>query len=166
MNSTLVLHTGNASFFAVLLTNFSTTWGIYGKSSAQPHTIVKQICFPNGNVLLLSLFFLSTNWMHNVVWGYAEILPYLHTQNMHRAEELFCSSRKSRSCDLDTTGFWIFINHVTSKATVHSTGIISSPIGEPQSGHGNDESAKLLAWKETKTMKLNGGMSVQRNYFS
>ena len=25
--------------------------------------------------------------MHNVVWGYAEILPYLHTQNMHRAEE-------------------------------------------------------------------------------
>ena len=23
----------------------------FGKISAQPHTIVKQICFPNGNVL-------------------------------------------------------------------------------------------------------------------
>ena len=46
-----------------------------GKISAQPHTIVKQICFPNGNVLFLSLFSLSKNWMHNVVWGCAEILP-------------------------------------------------------------------------------------------
>ena len=46
-----------------------------GKISSQPHTIVKQICFPNGNVLFLSLFSLSKNWMHNVVWGYAEILP-------------------------------------------------------------------------------------------
>ena len=27
-----------------------------GKVSAQPRTIVKQICFPNGNVLFLSLF--------------------------------------------------------------------------------------------------------------
>ena len=25
--------------------------GLNGKISAQPHTIVKQICFPNGNVL-------------------------------------------------------------------------------------------------------------------
>ena len=49
----------------------------YGKISAQPHTIVKQICFPNGNVLFLSLFSLSKNWMHNVVWGCAEILPIL-----------------------------------------------------------------------------------------
>ena len=46
-----------------------------GKISAQPHTIVKQICFPNGNVLFLSLFSLSKNWMHNVVWGCVEILP-------------------------------------------------------------------------------------------
>ena len=46
-----------------------------GKISAQPHTIVKQICFPNGDVLFLSLFSLSKNWMHNVVWGCAEILP-------------------------------------------------------------------------------------------
>ena len=38
-----------------------------GKISAQPHTIVKQICFPNGNVLFLSLFSLSKNRMHNVV---------------------------------------------------------------------------------------------------
>ena len=45
-----------------------------GKISAQPHTIVKQICFLNGNVLFLSLFSLSKNWMHNVVWGCAEIL--------------------------------------------------------------------------------------------
>ena len=49
----------------------------FGKISSQPHTIVKQICFPNGNVLFLSLFSLSKNWMHNVVWGYAEILPLL-----------------------------------------------------------------------------------------
>ena len=46
-----------------------------GKISAQPHTIVKQICLPNGNLLFLSLFSLSKNWMHNVVWGCAEILP-------------------------------------------------------------------------------------------
>ena len=52
------------------------TWVHYtGKVSAQPHTIVKQICFPNGNVLFLSLFSLFKNWMHNVVWGCAEILP-------------------------------------------------------------------------------------------
>ena len=30
---------------------------------------------PNGNLLLLLLFSLSKNWMHNVVWGCAEILP-------------------------------------------------------------------------------------------
>ena len=33
----------------------------FGKVSAQPHTIVKQICFPNGNVLFLSLFSLFKN---------------------------------------------------------------------------------------------------------
>ena len=49
--------------------------GVSGKISAQLHTIVKQICFPNGNVLFLSLFSLTKNWMHNVVWGCAEILP-------------------------------------------------------------------------------------------
>ena len=46
-----------------------------GKVSVQPHTIVKQICFPNGNVLFLSLFPLFKNWMHNVGWGCAGILP-------------------------------------------------------------------------------------------
>ena len=45
---------------------------------AQSHTIVKQICFPNGNVLFLLLFSLSKNWMNNVVWGCAEILPYTY----------------------------------------------------------------------------------------
>ena len=29
----------------------STSLTHFGKISAQPHTIVKQICFPNGNVL-------------------------------------------------------------------------------------------------------------------
>ena len=53
---------------------------IGGKISSQPHTIVKQICFPNGNVLFLSLFSLSKNWMHNVVWGCAEILPNRETK--------------------------------------------------------------------------------------
>ena len=38
------------------------------KIPIQPHTFVKQICFPNGNVLFMSLFSLSENWMHNVVW--------------------------------------------------------------------------------------------------
>ena len=47
-----------------------------GNISAQPHTIVKQIFFPKGNVLFLSSFSLSKNWMHNVVWDCAEILPY------------------------------------------------------------------------------------------
>ena len=34
---------------------------LQGKISAQFHTIVKNICFPNGNVLFLSLFSLSKN---------------------------------------------------------------------------------------------------------
>ena len=42
---------------------------------AASNTIVKQICFPYGNVLFLSLFSLSKNWMHYVGWGCAEILP-------------------------------------------------------------------------------------------
>ena len=46
-----------------------------GKISAQPHTIVKQIWLPSGNVLFLLLFSLSKNWMHNVGWGCAEIVP-------------------------------------------------------------------------------------------
>ena len=44
----------------------------WDKISAKPHTIVKQICFSNGNVLFLSLFSLSKNWMHNVVYGAVE----------------------------------------------------------------------------------------------
>ena len=48
---------------------------IMGKIYAKPHTIVKQICFPNGNALSLSLFSLLKNWKHDEVWGSAEILP-------------------------------------------------------------------------------------------
>ena len=33
----------------------------WGKISAQSHPIVKQICFPNGNLLFLSLFSISKN---------------------------------------------------------------------------------------------------------
>ena len=33
----------------------------FGTVSAQPHTIVKQICFPNGNLLFISLFSLVKN---------------------------------------------------------------------------------------------------------
>ena len=46
-----------------------------GKVSAQPHTIVQQICFSNGNALFLSFFSLFKKWMHNIVWDCAEILP-------------------------------------------------------------------------------------------
>ena len=49
--------------------------GKLGKISAQLHTIVKQICSPTGKILFLSLFSLSKNWMHNLVWDCAEILP-------------------------------------------------------------------------------------------
>ena len=63
-------------WFEITTQSYNTTHN--GKISAQPHTIVKQICFPNGNLLFLSLFSLSKNWMHNVVWGCAEILPTLH----------------------------------------------------------------------------------------
>ena len=40
-----------------------------GKISAQPHTIVKQICFPNGHVLFLLLFSLSKSCIHNEAWA-------------------------------------------------------------------------------------------------
>ena len=53
-----------------------------GKVSAQPYIIVKQICFPNGNVLFLLLFSLFKNWMHNVGCGCAEILPNYDTENL------------------------------------------------------------------------------------
>ena len=42
-----------------------------GIISAQPHAIVKQIRFPKGKVLFLSLFSLSKNCMHGVVLGCA-----------------------------------------------------------------------------------------------
>ena len=54
----------------------------FGKISAQPPTIVKQICFPNGNALFLTLFSLSKNWIHNLGWGCAEILPMKTTTRL------------------------------------------------------------------------------------
>ena len=47
--------------FRLKTTQFTYNGIYYGKISAQPHTIVKQICFPNGNVLFLSLLSLSKN---------------------------------------------------------------------------------------------------------
>ena len=58
----------------VLHTSLLRKESCFGKISAQPHTIVKQICFPNGNVLFLSLFSLFKNWMYYVIWGCVEIL--------------------------------------------------------------------------------------------
>ena len=66
----------------------------WSKISAQPHTIVKQIWFPNGNALFLSLFSLSKNWMYDVVWGYAEILPY--SLSFTEPEVINCLSIVSR----------------------------------------------------------------------
>ena len=68
----------------------------FGKISAQPHTIVKQICFPNGNVLFFSLFPPSKNWMHNVVWGYAEILPFFITPAHFVQNQLFHEFSRKR----------------------------------------------------------------------
>ena len=42
------------SALLLFITGFDTV-------SAQPHTIVKQICFPNGNLLFISLFSLVKN---------------------------------------------------------------------------------------------------------
>ena len=50
-----------------------------GKISSQPHTIVKNSVFPMAMYFFLSLFSQSKNWMHNVVWCCAEILPWKPT---------------------------------------------------------------------------------------
>ena len=47
-----------SNFKRLILSLSQTRSGIL---TAQPHTIVKQICFPDGNVLFLSLFSLSKN---------------------------------------------------------------------------------------------------------
>ena len=47
----------------IVVMSLNSSWAIFGKISAQPHTIVKQICFPEDNVLFLSLFSLSKNWL-------------------------------------------------------------------------------------------------------
>ena len=49
------------AIYLCLLAHLAKFGPIRGKISAQAHTIVKQICFPNGNVLFLSLLSLSKN---------------------------------------------------------------------------------------------------------
>ena len=48
-------------FVYILASDLGLLENKLGKVSAEPHTIVKQICFPNGNVLFLSLFSLFKN---------------------------------------------------------------------------------------------------------
>ena len=81
-----------------------------GEVSVQPHTIVKQICLPNGNVLFLSLFSLFKNWLHNVVWGCAEILPcdWLGTKTAFRQitpSEISLLRAKFTSISIETSAY-------------------------------------------------------------
>ena len=62
------------------------TRSVGGKVLAQLHTTVRQICFPDGMYFFLSLFSLLKNWMHNVVWGRAEILLWV-AANKEPAQE-------------------------------------------------------------------------------
>ena len=67
LNRVYIIQIPSASpFFMGIWAIWRYTDKLVGKISAQPHTIVKQTCFPYGNVLFLSLFSLSKNWMHNV----------------------------------------------------------------------------------------------------
>ena len=62
-----------------------------GIISAQPHAIVKQIRFPKGKVLFLSLFSLSKNCMHGVTLGFADIFstsPQLRLLHLHPTTKL------------------------------------------------------------------------------
>lgn len=63
-----------------------------GKISAQLHTIVKQICFPNGHVLFLLLFSLSKNYMHNEAWANVKIVCINFNCQHTRAEILTMDS--------------------------------------------------------------------------
>ena len=63
------------AIYICLLAHLAKFGPIRGKISVQAHTIVKQICFSDGNVLFLSLLSLSKNWMYNEVWGCTEISP-------------------------------------------------------------------------------------------
>ena len=47
----------NLTLFSLVFFLFFGHGILRGKISAQPHSIVKQICFPNRKVLFLSLFF-------------------------------------------------------------------------------------------------------------
>ena len=106
LNDTFISTTKTLSLQMNSITLTSTCWNdaklsatqptntMFGKISAQPHTIVKQICFPNGNVLFLSLFSLSKNWMHNVVWGCAEILSTTGPDHYKNEKEICVATCK------------------------------------------------------------------------
>ena len=84
----------------------------FGKMSAQPHTIVKQVLRCN----FLALFTLSKNWMHNLVWGYEEILPkILSTKQWHLNET------RVEAADMDSPtklSFWtLFVSYLVTNST-------------------------------------------------
>ena len=81
----------------------------FGKISAQPHTIVKQICFPNGNVLFLTFFSLSKNWIHNLGWGCAEILPNIRLHQHHSVRSSITFHDPMPSCNATLQS----VNHVS-----------------------------------------------------
>ena len=84
--------------------------------------------------------------------NFSAIIPAISSPVPRRGTIIHCipsieSCRRYRidiksSCRFDCCGNV----HVTSKATVHSTGVISSPTATPHNGQGKEESAKLLAW--------------------
>ena len=78
----------------------------FSKVSAQPHTIVKQICFPNGNALFLLLFSLFKNWMHNVGWGCAEILPKFHLTKLKLYNSCGSVSSNTSMCNCGLKMKW------------------------------------------------------------
>ena len=97
-NILILLWDDSQMLLPVLIFHFPTLQFSHssGKIFAQPHTIVKQICFPNGDVLFLSLFSLFKNWMHNVVWGCAEILPFWRAKVYSRWTLRACWPKKAR----------------------------------------------------------------------
>ena len=116
-----------------------------GKISAQAHTIVKQICFPNGNVLFWSLFSLSKRWIHNELWGCAEILPakwedYMKAWNNIKND---CDQETGKECSTivqiigkDDRGKVISWRSVSCKMTCYTNQMKQNSI--------NSQSARIL----------------------
>ena len=90
----------------------------FGKMSAQPHTIVKQVL----RCIFLALFTLSKNWMHNLVWGYEEILPkILSTKQWHLNEtRVEAEDMDPPFADLDSPtklSFWtLFVSYLVTNS--------------------------------------------------